>query len=193
MKRLLVILLLIFCSGAHCGTPRDGGALLTRTGHEFYWSSDSFPIQVHINPDLPLIIKDEIYLAVLHWNDVVGAEVFQTSEVITNTEIPILGVISIDRKKLRRNSRGQRIRGQAQVHLYTGQSGRNGRIYSVSTWLDLDLEISRVCITTIHELGHALSLRHDGDPKSAMYYTTSFDQILMKEDIDRVRNMMRRN
>lgn len=191
MKRLFIILLLIFCSGAHCETPRDGGALLTRTGHEFYWTSNSFPIQVHINSDLPFIIKDEIYLAVLHWNDIVGAEVFQSLEIITNTETLIFGVVSINRKELKINSRGQRIRGQAEIHLYAGQDGQNGRIHSVNTWLDLDLEISRVCITTIHELGHALSLRHDGDPKSIMYYTTSFDQVLMKEDIDRVRNMMR--
>jgi len=185
--RFVVIFLLIFCFGAHCGanTPRNGGVYITDSGHKFYW--DHFPIQVHIDSSLSLAIKQQIYLAVGHWNGIVGAEVFQALDIPNaSPEIPIFEATSISQKELGRNSRGQEIRGLASVY-----SEHSGRIRSAVMWLDLDLEISHVRMTTIHELGHALALRHDGDPRSRMYRSTVFGQVFMREDIDHVRNMMR--
>lgn len=77
----------------------------------------------------------------------------------------------------------------AEVHLYNGDRGRRGRIHSANVWIDYDADLDTTYDIALHELGHSLGLRHDGDRYSVMFWTIKPNQYIMSDDIDRIQRM----
>lgn len=119
-----------------------------------------FPITVYINSDMTQENQDVAIDAILTWNNVMGEAVF--SPVISDTPVnrSICGTIYVSTHDLPKNYVG-----------YTWWSK-----CSAECQFEPQLSKKIATITMIHELGHALNLRHEKDEKSVLHAHVGPDQ-----------------
>lgn len=199
MRWLILFCLLLACDGDSC-TPisSDGGSLTTPSGAPYYWDSYAFPIPLHVDSTQSKEFRNAIRDSVSHWEEITGEDLFTINLVSPNAlevlGIPMRGVIGVSISELGKNMSGKTINGQNETTLYRDDLGGDmGRIYGCIVYLDEDLKEEDYLAVMIHELGHALTLDHDENEDSLMYYaaTKDPDATITQEDIERVRRMKR--
>ncbi len=191
--RLLVVLLCILVVVGSCAPT-----ITNYAGCSSYWARGSFPILV--SPDDTFTKDDMIFVeAAAHlWNEKVGEEVFyvqqgalQTDESYaeyeegvemshTLIEEPYLGFCTV---------------------VYNGRNtdGKVGRIWraaclidkeSIMSNIDLDKARARYIMVIVHELGHAVALKHDKDDPTSFMYPQVGTTHFTDQHLDIVRRMM---
>lgn len=194
---LLVALLSGMVSSGCAQNTRQTTPNLIAYVHDWYWSSDAFPIHVRVDNDMGIITHREISQAVDDWNLAVGREVFRYSKVNIETVIVVgvlqplpYGEIYVFQKELGRLPNGNIVLGLATRHTLNGGE-EPGMLSSCHINLDDDLELGDIYLVTLHELGHTLGLPHTTDQRSIMYnHALDSDGDLMSHDVEFVQMMM---
>jgi hypothetical protein len=142
--------------------------LQTNCGAPYHWSQEDFPVIVRVSENLP----DSYYLRIEEgvdvWNRAVGWNFLEVGPTEFHGDLlQRRGEIRVIQEELGiSRETGTREFGLASSDVVTS----SGRIRS--SWIKLDQELpSHVILTVVmHELGHALGLRHDStDPRSVMF------------------------
>lgn len=124
--------------------------------------------------------------AVTRWNNALGREFLVINREIFPAPIPVdRGVIHFSYADLADTSEDHRKLGEARRSV----SRSTGEVRSVLITLDVDISERYMVSTVVHELGHALGLRHDESSPRSIMYPTMWDrnQIIFEEDIEVVR------
>lgn len=125
--------------------------------------------------------------AVAHWNSLVGSRFLYMTPHTGDVWEPCY-CIDVRERDLGSNQRHDHIWG-----LNTPTVGVNGRIIRSLVEFDEDLADHLIFAVALHEMGHALGLRHDEEhPNSVMYpfIDGSGNQRVQPEDVEAVRLML---
>jgi len=180
----------LFSVGCH-HTPAlvDGGSIQHR-GADVYWSSEDFPLWVFVDDDMDVEHINSVIASCELWNHTLGVQVFEPvvwdfERTLPRTE----GVVAVTISQLGVDGRAT-VNGLHRGSYYDGTSRKRASMI----WFDEDLETASLDTVITHELGHALTLDHDNNPRSIMHpNVTQMVQptFIMPEDVVRIQNMVR--
>lgn len=181
LKIVLLLLVIALCSSCNAATTTNIFGCTT------YWESTSFPVRVSPDNTFDEFDSAILQVAVDRWNDVVGAEVFIIVPNVLLEDHTLEG-IEISRKEL-----PHPLVGYCPTVPYNTLEGRLGRIWRAGCLIDRSrIRSSDIYVrTVIHELGHALGLRHDNHKASVMFpsiFVTASN--IMPKHVDTVRKMV---
>lgn len=194
--RLLSFFLVLLCFFvASCGGPQrlaDDGGSIRRNGVETFWATEDFPIQVLISSEVDQSTAVAVFLAAEIWNVEVDREVFEVVRHDFSEAAPsVCGWIGVERHDIHAGDDPRPERWDA-YHRGTTVEG-SGHACSGLIVFDQEIPDSWLVPIGIHELGHGLTLDHDGDRHSIMFPTlrgTTDTRIIQPEDVERVQRMV---
>lgn len=156
-----------------------------------FWDIELLPIVIETDSDLDPIITENIRLALVEWNNILGFNVFETQVVDIQDRIsygvltdPPFGHVYMFITELGRSYNGEYILGLARRDI------ENEQIVSGVIYLDEELNDVDSFIIVLHELGHILNLRHDQEDTNSIMFSRPLEGlcIVRPEDIQWIQN-----
>ncbi len=153
-----------------------------------YWVEHDFPLWVFIDKDMSELHVQTTLSACDAWNNTVGVRVFEP--LLWDYALPLprdVGVVGVSIRELGRRD-GEILNGLHRGLYHEGTQHRRASMI----WFDDDLEDEFLEVVMIHELGHALTLDHDENPRSVMHPHVAqmpMPVFIMPEDAERIRRM----